>query len=163
MKLDHNWRFPNGDTESDESDMVKFMNDSGHSPGDVSFINSPRKVSFFDVGGLLDEDGSSNSRRRQESMATEGSSLHVSMSHDSQSPSASKKGSNVLLQDIGGLLNSSAPSSRTPRGFKQAAMELQTMPANRDREGDQARPPLLKQHSAQSLQDVGGLLKNNPK
>jgi hypothetical protein len=144
--------------------MVKIMNDSSHSPGDIPFINSPRKVSFFDVGGLLDEDSGSSSRRRQESTVTEeDNSLHASMSHDSQSPLTSRNGSKALLQDIGGLLNSPTPSSRTPRGFKQAAMELQTMPANRDREGDRARPPLLKQHSAVSLQDVGGLLKNLPK
>jgi hypothetical protein len=163
VKLDNNWRFPNGDAESEESD-VKFMADSGNGPGDVSFINSPRKVSFFDVGGLLDEDSGSNSRKRQESMATEeGSSLHASMSHDSQSPLTSKKGSTALLQDIGGLLNSSTPSSRTPRGVKQVAMEMQNMPPNQDREDGRARPPILKQHSAASLQDVGGLLKNLPK
>jgi hypothetical protein len=97
-------------------------------------------------------------------MATEeGASLHASMSHDSQSPLSSRKGSKALLQDLGGLLNSSTPSSRTPRGVKQVAVELQTMPANRDREGDRARPPILKQHSAVSLQDVGGLLKATPK
>jgi hypothetical protein len=163
VKLDNNWRFPNGDAESEESD-VKFMADSGNGPGDVSFINSPRKVSFFDVGGLLDEDSGSNSRKRQESMATEeGSSLHASMSHDSQSPLTSKKGSTALLQDIGGLLNSSTPSSRTPRGVKQVAMEMQNMSPNQDREDGRARPPILKQHSAASLQDVGGLLKNLPK
>jgi hypothetical protein len=164
VKLDHNWRFPKVDAESEESDMVKIMNNSGHSPGDVSFINSPRKVSFFDVGGLLDEDSGSSSRRRQESTVTEeDNSLHASMSYDSQSPLASRNGSKALLQDIGGLLNSPTPSSRTPRGFQQVAMELQTMPANRDREGDRARPPIRKQHSAVSLQDVGGLLKNLPK
>lgn len=164
VKLDHNWRFPNGYAESEESDMVKFMNDSGHSPGDVSFINSPRKVSFFDVGGLLDEDGGGNSRRRQGSMATEeGASLHASMSHDSQSPLTSRKGSKALLHDVGGLLSSSTPSSRTPRAFKQVAMELQTMPASRDREVERAKPPIPKKHSAASLQDVGGLLKNLPK
>jgi hypothetical protein len=160
VNMDHNWRFPNANAESEESE---FMNDSAHSPGDVSF-NSPRKVSFFDVGGLLDGDGSSSSRKRKDSMATEeGASLHASMSHDSQSPLSSRKGSKALLQDLGGLLNSSTPSSRTPRGVKQVAVELQTMPANRDREGDRARPPILKQHSAVSLQDVGGLLKATPK
>jgi hypothetical protein len=162
VKMDHNWRFPNADAESEESDMVRFMNESAHSPGDVSF-NSPRKVSFFDVGGLLDGDSSGNSRRRKDSMATEeGASLHASMSHDSRSPLSSKKGSKALLQDVGGLLNSPSSSSRTLRGVKQVAMELQTMPANRDREGDRARPPILKQHSAASLQDVGGLLKPTP-
>jgi hypothetical protein len=164
VKMNHNWRFPNGDAESEESDMVRFMNELGQSPGDVSFINSPRKVSFFDVGGLLEPDSNSNSRRRMDSMATEeGSSLHASMSHDSQSPLSSRKGSKALLQDLGGLLNSPPPSSRTPRGFKQVAMELQTMSANQDRDGSRARPPIMKQHSAASLQDVGGLLKNHPK
>lgn len=163
VKMDHNWRFPNADAESEESDVVKFMNGSTHSPGDIPFINSPRKVSFFDVGGLLDGDSSSTSRRRKDSMATEeGASLHASMSHDSQSH-LFRNGSKALLQDLGGLLNSSLPSSRTPRGVKQIAVELQTMPANRDREGDSTRPPILKQHSAVSLQDVSGLLKATPK
>ena len=162
VKMDHNWRFPNADAESEESDIVKFTNESTHSPGDVSF-NSPRKVSFFDVGGLLDGDGSSSSRKRKDSMATEeGASLHASMSHNSQSPLSSRTGSKALLQDLGGLLNSSTPSSRTPRGIQQVAMELQTIPASQDREGDRARPPILKQHSAPSLQDVGGLLKATP-
>jgi hypothetical protein len=161
VRMDHNWRFPNGDAESEESDMVKFMNDSAHSPGDISFINSPRKVSFFDVGGLLDDSGNPNSRRKT-SVPTpeEGASLNPTMSSESESPLSSRKGSKALLQDLGGLLNSSpTPSSRTPRPFKQVAMELQSIPPHRDRERNQSRPSIVKQNSELSFQDVGGLLK----
>lgn len=163
VRMDPIWRFPNGDEESEESDMVKFMNESAHSPGDISFTNTPRKVSFFDVGGLLDGDGNTNnSRGRNTSFATaDGASLHATMSQESQSPFSSRKGSKTLIQDLGGLQNpSSPPSSRAPRGFKQVAMELQSIPPNRDRERerDQERPPIVKQNSSLSFQDVGGLL-----
>jgi hypothetical protein len=150
VQINQDWRFP--DTESEESDLVKVMNDSAHSPHDVSFINTPRKVSFFDVGGLID-DGGHNGSRRAESIATEeATSVHQTMSQDSQSPLSSRQGSKALLQDLGGMLNP-LPGSRTPRTFKQVSMELQNMPPPQDR---QDRP---KEPSSPILRDVGGLLK----
>lgn len=141
-KLNRNWHFPEPE-DSEESDMVKFMNEPAQSPGDVSFINTPRKVSFFDVGGLLDADGYSSSRRTHST--GEGASLAPSMSQESSSPTSTRKGSKALLQDLGGLLNS-GPSARTPRPFRQVAVELQPIP-------QRSRP------SEPELHDVGGLLR----
>ena len=51
------WQFPEErfDT-SDEIDFVKMQMQESRSPADMSSITSPRKVSFFDVGGLLEEE-----------------------------------------------------------------------------------------------------------
>lgn len=160
--VDRSWRFPEaGDAESDETDMVKFMNEQPHSPGDVSFINSPRKVSFFDVGGLLESD-------RTYSYSEGGGSLTASMSHESSrlalaptsTPTPTRKGPQALLQDLGGLLSTgpSSLSTRTPKAFqRQAGMELQNISTRQQHQQQHLSKPGLGGNA--ELQDVGGLLK----
>lgn len=143
-----NWRFPeavHGYADSEESDMMKF-HEPAHSPEDMSFIHPPRKVSFFDVGGLLDEDDFNSSRKTQST--EERGSLVTNPSNETPSPTSTRKGSKALLQDLGGLLTAS-PSLRSPRAFTQPAVELQSIPPP---PAERARPGGLVLH------DVGGLL-----
>ncbi|CZT09997.1 related to integral membrane protein PTH11 [Rhynchosporium agropyri] len=149
------WQFPGERSDtSDEIDMIK--NGEAHSPGDVSSILTPRKVSFFDVGGLLDGD----QPRRGSSMKTDtdGESsvfgtLSTTWSHEQGlSPPPPRRGSSALLQDIGGLLGPRRADRNPSRGY-----ELQTI--QQDQSPHLQPVNLSRQKTNHSLQDVGGLLK----
>lgn len=156
--ISRDWQFPEGRSESsDEIDLVK--SHDGHSPGELSFITTPtRKVSFFDVGGLLDEDQPQrvSSSRTTRTTDTDGESssqgpLYSTWSHENGlSPAPARKGSSALLQDIGGLLG-----PRRKQEFR--SYELQTIL----QEPSDSRNPtsMERQQTNLSLQDVGGLLK----
>jgi hypothetical protein len=123
-----------------------------HSPGDGSSFSfsTPRKVSFFDVGGLLDsEDGS---KRRASAATTE---------EGRSESSRTRKGSLALLHDLGGFL---APSvGNRPRGSRSVSsssgqnMELQTMAQPHTQRNTQS-PSTARRATVAPLQDVGGLL-----
>lgn len=151
MGVGKEWQFPG--ERSDTSDDIDGMKiPDPHSPGDLSSLNSPRKVSFFDVGGLLEED---QPRRVSSTRTTDTdgeSSFGPMHSHSGEglSPTPARRGSSALLQDVGGLLGPRRERPNPSRGF-----ELQTIEQERD-------PPshhLLRQQTTHSLQDVGGLLK----
>ena len=135
------WQFPkkssgsNSNITDDDLDLIKLQpEDFDRSPGEISSINSPRKVSFFDVGGLLEEDIKKD--RRVSSTRTEDSgesSMHGALTHYNShptpnsaanfwsndtplSPAPPRKGSAVLLQDIGGLLG--PPTSSNGNGSR---------------------------------------------
>ncbi|EKD19694.1 uncharacterized protein L3040_001959 [Drepanopeziza brunnea f. sp. 'multigermtubi'] len=152
------WQFPGERSDtSDEMEMTKAH--EAHSPTDMSSFSSPRKVSFFDVGGLLDKD---NLRRGSSTRTTDtdGESsmlgpLSVSWSHEhglSPTPPP-RRGNTALLQDIGGLLGPRRERERpSGRGY-----ELQTIlqePSPSLRPANMSRS--LASHE---LQDVGGLLR----
>ncbi|TVY83992.1 hypothetical protein LSUE1_G004713, partial [Lachnellula suecica] len=152
------WQFPVARSESsDEIDLMK-MTDGGHSPGEVSSMATPRKVSFFDVGGLLDNDVDQprrvSSSRTNRTTDTDGESssqgpLYSTWSHENGlSPAPARKGSSALLQDIGGLLG--PRRNQQPRSY-----ELQTIL----QESTPEPTPITRQQSTLSLQDVGGLLR----
>jgi hypothetical protein len=152
MGVGKDWQFPG--ERSDTSDDIDIMKVETHNPGDIS-MNTPRKVSFFDVGGLLEED---QSRRVSSTRTTDtdgGSSfgpMHPTYSGEQGlSPAPPRRGSSALLQDIGGLLGPRRERPQHSRGF-----ELQTI------EQEQSEPvsshSLLRQQTTHSLQDVGGLL-----
>lgn len=140
----NDWDFPkknsSGSSHShmtdEDLDLIKLQpEDFDRSPGDVSAFTSPRKVSFFDVGGLLEEDLKVEDRRissvgtvesGESSMqgalpysnsqpATNGSSNFWS-NEQGLSPPPPRKGSSVLLQDIGGLLG--PPTGNTGSGSR---------------------------------------------
>jgi hypothetical protein len=121
---------------------------------DHSSINTPRKVSFFDVGGLLEED----QPRRVSSirtMDTDGGSsfgpLHSSYGGEQGlSPAPPRRGGSALLQDVGGLLG---PRRERP----QRGIELATI--LREENEPSTSHNLLRQQTTHSLQDVGGLLR----
>lgn len=116
-----------------------------------------KKLTFFDVGGLLDSSvGTSSGSYRRGSHAS--STLEPSSSHGvpantvPASSSGLRRGSSALLQDLGGLLGplnnrsgrSKANSGTALQPIPQATYELQ------DRSHRRAEPELM---------DAGGLLK----
>lgn len=154
MGIGKDWQFPG--ERSDTSDDLDVMKIETHSPGDVSSINTPRKVSFFDVGGLLEED---QPRRVSSTRTTDtdgGSSfgpLYGSQyGEQGLSPAPPRRGSSALLQDVGGLLGPRRERIQPSRGI-----ELQTI------QQEQSEPSsshnLIRQQTTHSLQDVGGLLR----
>jgi hypothetical protein len=166
LGVNDDWHFPaeRSDT-SEDLDMMK-VPDGTHSPGGGSSIPTPRKVSFFDVGGLLDEEGQQRRGSSTRTMDMDGdgdgeSSNHVPL-HPTPSHEPARRGSTAFLQDIGGLLG---PRSRLPRHQSVAGYELQTIPQDHPPHNEPPPPPpptrllLSHQPTAPALHDVGGLLK----
>jgi len=153
MGVQPGWQFPG--ERSDTSDEVDLMKIPEEGPHDVL---TPRKVSFFDVGGLLEED---QPRRISSTRTTDTdgeSSMQGAQSNWSQdhglSPAPPRRGSTALLQDIGGLLAPRPQRNQANRGY-----ELQTI--LQEHPSHDITPPsdFTRQQTAHSLQDVGGLLK----
>jgi hypothetical protein len=180
LTMGRDWQFPGAETgepsdTSEEMDFVK-VGEPNHSPEDVSSIVTPRKISFFDVGGLLEEDRDqerrvSSTRTTDTELTSLGESsnqshhpLHSSWSYDNGSasgvsglsPAPPRRGSTALLQDIGGLLGPRTRREQPSRGY-----ELQTILQEGDRAQSDATPPpnLSRMQTTHSLQDVGGLLR----
>ncbi|KAJ9137332.1 Integral membrane protein [Pleurostoma richardsiae] len=124
-KMDQ-WQFPDrrksGAGRSDDSllprDQLSPMQRSNSSA-------TPRRVSFFDVGGLLSTDDSRSTSRRDSYL----SSVDPLSPHSAPSPTMPasatgyRRGSQALLQDLGGLLGSHDTSARSRGGT-----ELQPIP-----------------------------------
>ncbi len=157
----NDWNFPGGRSDtSDEIDFMKIQSQS-HSGGDMSSIMTPRKVSFFDVGGLLDDDQprrlSSTRTTDTDGESSNFSPLHSSYSNDGLGLAPAppmRRGSSALLQDLGGLLG--------PRRERQSSrgIELHTIHQERSPQRSPTPPNNLSRHQTNySLQDVGGLLK----
>lgn len=150
--LHSEWEFP-GERRSDTSDEMDLMKIPEEDPADVL---TPRKVSFFDVGGLLEND---LPRRVSSTKTTDTdgeSSLQGSQSAWSHeqglSPAPARRGSSALLQDIGGLLG---PRRSQPN----RSYELQTIHQAHQESPELSPTNLSRQPTTHSLQDVGGLLK----
>jgi hypothetical protein len=127
-----------------------------------SSIQTPRKVAFFDVGGLLGDDRSQrkNSARTTD---TDGESSATGAAHPASTsryggtpPTQSRhNASSTVLQDVGGLLG---PRASRDQPFQ--SYELHSILRDRPPNDEQPPPPnLFRQNTTMSLQDVGGLLK----
>jgi hypothetical protein len=161
------WHFPEErSSTSEEMDLMK-IHQGNHSPGAASSTMTPRKVSFFDVGGLLEED--SQRRRRSSTKTTTDtdaeSSNHAplqstpSYEQAGLSPAPPRRGSSALLQDIGGLLGPRTQRNHSSfRGYElQTILQEQPRP---DPSDESRQPPSTPpQQTTPPLQDVGGLLK----
>lgn len=94
-----NWEFP-------ERGAAKVKNDSlpTHQLSDTPGSSGPKKVAFFDVGGLLDDgsSGSPSTIRRQSMLSNRGPLSPPSAV--SAGTAGLRRGSQALLQDLGGLL-----------------------------------------------------------
>lgn len=154
MGLETGWQFPGERSDtSDDMDLMKIPEEgSGHE------LLTPRRVSFFDVGGLLEED---QPRRVSSTRTTDTdgeSSMQGAQSNRSYEYGLSpppRRGSSALLQDIGGLLAPRPQRNQANRGF-----ELQTILQERSSHESPGPPSALsRQQTTHSLQDVGGLLK----
>jgi hypothetical protein len=149
--MDATWQFPAKQTDPEQEKEPEPQSparmDPFPSPGDIRSTPARRGVSFFDVGGLLEE-----GPERQASTISPTNTIEV---HDFAGP---RRGSLAFLSDIGGLL---APPKTTRGPASNEGVELPSRAA--PHEGG-AHPtgvvvPTLSRHDKlQSLQDVGGLL-----
>jgi hypothetical protein len=173
------WQFPKGDpkraTTEERSDDALLAGD--REGGTVSRSNSvltPRRVSFFDVGGLLDEPAAASGMRSGRTPSTVDPLAEGGLQPPPAAASGSgRRGSTALLQDLGGFL---APSLTRPgRSRSKSGTELQPIPqSSHESEGKDA--PSMEQPvqgtsgsagpsfapgpgDMPDLVDVGGLLK----
>lgn len=122
-------------------------------------VISPRRVSFFDVGGLLDPLRESSGRPDSGSSQGGSSNGGSSKTHSPPTPTRPagtggfRRGSTALLQDIGGLLGPRNPRQGRPRS-RSGGTELQPIP----RSTRQLRSNVDDKPEAQ-LANAGGLLK----
>ncbi|KAF7529425.1 hypothetical protein G7054_g9873 [Neopestalotiopsis clavispora] len=166
-----NWQFPKRRRSVAEmSDEFLLTTGDGHSMSRSTTETTPRKVSFFDVGGLLDEEQrpqhgtqwreSFNSSIDPLSPVSPYSALSPHNMPTPSVPAASsgmRRGSQALLQDIGGLLTptqsqSPRPSRPSPE-VSPRTTELQSISHLR-------RGPAFAQdyRNQPELKDPGGLL-----
>lgn len=159
-KLDQDlerWQFPHRQrSNAERSDDSLLAHDPLTQSRSDSLNNTPRRVSFFDVGGLLDPPRESNGSLRPGSYTSSNGDLGPSHVTPAPSVTASngglRRGSTALLQDLGGLLSPLNTRSSRARN-RNSGTELQTIP--------QSQPDLrLNQHSKHEpeLRDPGGLL-----
>ncbi|KAI1481478.1 hypothetical protein F4774DRAFT_33163 [Daldinia eschscholtzii] len=89
---------------------------------------TPRRVSFFDVGGLLDGEPSRSVRDSLNSSLEPPSSLTPSSPSSSKQATCNgfRRGSQVVLQDLSGLLNPLNP--RQSRSSSNNGTELESIP-----------------------------------
>jgi hypothetical protein len=148
------WHFPG--ERSDTSDEIDLMKMESNIKADSSI--TPRRVSFFDVGGLLDEDRP----RRQSSTRTmdtnDGSSTFGPVqsvpSHNGLSPAPPRRGSSAVQQDGAGMFGPRHKKTQPYRDYELQTI-LQEHSPHLGPDHDVSRHI---QHTTHSLQDVGGLL-----
>jgi hypothetical protein len=156
-----NWQFPQRQhstaERSDDSLLPHELFGAKTDP-----LGSQRRVSFFDVGGLLEEanGGSSSTQRGESSGSYTNDTPQEPPSPATPMPSTGfRRGSTTLLQDLGGFLGSgSGRTSRSKSKAKAAGTELQTIPQSRH---ESSHEPTYNSHGKPDpiLMDPGGLLK----
>ena len=160
--LHDNWQFPKGEEVRDSEDSdLKMQPSAEPMPGPRQVVASPspkRNVSFFDAGGLLDDDDS-----RSSTIAPSASS-NIS----AQDFASSRRGSRALLSDLGGLLSPtrSQPQRQWPlkeeEDVELASQEALKPPASSTNTTHAPVgvpvPRMNRQDTDLSLQDAGGLL-----
>ena len=155
------WKFPKRTSvEMDGMDAKSALPDNAPSPAEISVI-TPRRMSFFDVGGLLDEPTVALPRypapfdsRSPQSTSTPRLAPHTEMEEFAVHHS-NQGGSNALLQDIGGLLASgpgAVPHSQSPTtNFSRPSIS----------QSARSRHQTSRNQNSHSLRDVGGLLSSS--
>lgn len=167
--VNSDWHFPSSGSTTTSNEKIDY--EAAHSPGEVSAMTSPR-MSFFDVGGSLETDYARRTPHVNTLMASNSSTSSPPPSRQSPTHQPVRKGSRAFLQDMGGLLSPHEegfhpPSSPSGDFSRPTSSQLQTPERPPTAEATvrpnrkSPRPPrvsLPRQHTAQSLQDVGGLL-----
>lgn len=160
----HSWKFPEPPNCASTDEIEP---KSPNTDDEISLAKSPmptpRQMSFFDIGGLLDDDGTPALPRYQQAPILN-TSYQKSTSiprHPMQSQGdefaihhTKQGGSNALLQDIGGLLSSEPPE--TPNNsFHTSKNNIADSQSERTPQasGKPQRPQIF-----HPLRDVGGLL-----
>lgn len=169
------WNFPERSAEARRGSQMLAPDQLSDAPSS----SGPRRVSFFDVGGLLDDDSPSSPStvRRQSTMSSRD---HLSPYKPHSPPATAlpastggfRRGSQALLQDIGGLLpfKSSKGQDTDSRGKERegsisSGTELQDLsPAVSPRTTMRPIDPPPYENEGRPgdsdhLNDVGGLLK----
>ncbi|ROT40668.1 hypothetical protein SODALDRAFT_376440 [Sodiomyces alkalinus F11] len=152
LKHWHSPRFSKGHGESSERSDDSLLQRERSLASRSNSTATPHRVSFFDVGGLLEEqDQSSSSKYRHDSNVSNVDPLSPAKPASS---SGQRRGSTAVLQDINGML--SPTSSSTARQDRKNPTEMQPLP-----HGHHTNRPVYDQMSADApeLIDAGGLLK----
>ena len=148
------WTFPaRGSAETDETDLKAPGLDPDKKAvtldGTSAPILTPRRMSFFDVGGLLEDDRAAPSPRYRSlsvfgpPLPSHAESTEPLVGHENQRV---RRGSHALLQDIGGLFSPSPPSPPSPRSvIPSPRVDLQPAPSTR--QFSQPTPPLVRNFS----------------
>lgn len=158
-KLDQDlerWQFPQRQRSNAEHSDDSLIQHDPHSQSKSESSPAPRRVSFFDVGGLLDvppeSSGSLRANSRDSSKEDSAQSYTPPVPSLPASSGGFRRGSTALLQDLGGLFGPT--STRQSRSKpKYGGTELQPIPQSRQesRQGSNV-------HSGTELRDPGGLL-----
>lgn len=152
------WQFPDANDSSRESEETFAVVDPEPSPKEMQ---APRqRVSFFDVGGLLDPSSSST----RSSVMPSPTSTTVAQDF----ATTSRRGSRALLPDLSSLRVPGRRSSQHPSVAEGECYELSPRNSEHRASGSTlspssgiAGPQLSRYETRQSLQDVGGLLGSN--
>lgn len=124
----HDWEFPGRRGSAGAGSQAWLLSTDNLSTAPSS--SGPRKLSFFDVGGLLEDDDRSTIRRESVLSSNDPSSPHSAPpSSFPASASGFRRGSQALLQDIGGPVSphKSKESPSVSPGASGGGTELQTM------------------------------------
>ncbi|KAH7031219.1 uncharacterized protein B0I36DRAFT_374213 [Microdochium trichocladiopsis] len=150
-----NWRFPQRQrSNAERSDDSLLSRDPSKLSRSDSFANT-RRVSFFDVGGLLDTDSPGPDRESPRAQTD-------SLPHTAPPPSLPastngfRRGSQAILQELGGIFSNNNSTQTKPK----PATELRPVSQQAETNGftrHQSSPSSPR--SAPTLLDVGGLLK----
>jgi hypothetical protein len=155
------WQYPQrGQSSTERSDESLLAPDQlSRQDSQISSHMSPRKVSFFDVGGLLEESAgtSSGSYRRASHTSSTLAPDSIQAQPSPALPASSggfRRGSSALLQDLGGLLGPRSSGSLRDKPLKSNGTELQTI-----HQSQHEQTPNLQERQDPILLDPGGLLK----
>ena len=166
--VDGSFSFPTRPSlETDETEIKSLAFVRELPPGTSATPVTPRRTSFFDVGGLLGENESTQVRHRTSMAAYQQQPPASPLSSLYPHVAGSRRGSHALLQDIGGLMEDSPPSPQTttfrpPRRSQNSDLieALQSTPP-----GTSPPTPVSqtqRRGESHGLQDIGGLLSPLP-
>ena len=167
--VDRSWTFPtraSGETEKPDMKSPGRVGELQPSPTEIP--TTPRRMSFFDVGGLLGENDSPQVRHRNSRAVYQHQPTNLPSFGLQPHTAGSRRGSHALLQDIGGLMEHPPPSPRTttsrppPNSQISGLIEaLESTPPNTSPRT--SVNPALRRGESHGLQDIGGLLSPSPK
>ncbi|RYO85777.1 hypothetical protein DL766_008086 [Monosporascus sp. MC13-8B] len=144
----NNWRFPQRRRGNEEHSDDTLLAREPLSASRSKSSTTPRRVSFFDVGGLLESEPSRSTRDSFNSTLDPVSPRYTPTPTMTATPTGYRRGSQTLLRDLGSLFG-----SRQSKANARAATELQPIPQH---PGEHR----CEEHSGiPDLVDVGGLLK----
>lgn len=167
--VDRSWTFPSRPSvETDENERKSPAPIREIQPGITETPTTPRRMSFFDVGGLLGESTSPQVRHRHPMAVYQQQPSILPSSGLYSHAAGSRRGSHALLRDIGALMENSPPSPGTTTSRPQPGSQnsdlieaLQSTPP--DSSPRPSVPPAQRRGESPGLQDIGGLLSPSPK